>query len=410
MNERLTLEELLRTYGPYFNGEPPTDDAVYSRLDAFGAAWWRCESPTQRETARQLWADFFREHAVPGVSQPWRVVQEAIAAGRTPKTEGGRSFPWRTLAELRTQPAAVDLIAGYLPEESLVVPFGPAGCGKTFLAVDIASCVATGTSWHGRAVRQGAVLYIAAEGGRRIVDRFDAWLEAHGQQDAGELHVLQEPVRLLEANQAAALLSDVQTFDPTPKLVVIDTLSQCLPGGDENAVKDMGTFVDVVNELRRATGVTVLANHHTGKDGRVERGSTAVRGAADTMIKLSDEESVITVTCDKQRDGPPFDALRFRLKSIGESCVLEPTTELLDTDELTPKELEALKALHSVTLADEGVSSTAWESVSSAQGISRATYHRVRKTLIVKGYIEKRKSRYLPTSLGLRTVGPEVPF
>ena len=65
------------------------------------------------------------------------------------------------------------LVDDLLPEGSLSMLFGDPGCGKSFIAIDIAMCVATGTSFHGKPVTKGAVIYIVGEGYRGLTQR--AW-------------------------------------------------------------------------------------------------------------------------------------------------------------------------------------------------------------------------------------------
>jgi RecA-family ATPase len=69
-----------------------------------------------------------------------------------------------TRAGLDSLPDPVPLIGGTLDADTLAVLAGPWGTGKTFLAIDWACCVATGTPWQGRPVKAGRVLYIATEG------------------------------------------------------------------------------------------------------------------------------------------------------------------------------------------------------------------------------------------------------
>ena len=49
--------------------------------------------------------------------------------------------------------------------------YGASGCGKTFLALDLAAHVALGWNWRERKLKQGTVIYIAAEGGLGIEER-----------------------------------------------------------------------------------------------------------------------------------------------------------------------------------------------------------------------------------------------
>jgi hypothetical protein len=63
------------------------------------------------------------------------------------------------------------------------------------------------------------------------------------------------------------------------ELVVIDTLSRCMTGADENAPKDMSTAVQNMDVIRTAgMGRTVHDARHTGKDKITMRGSSALDG------------------------------------------------------------------------------------------------------------------------------------
>ena len=66
-------------------------------------------------------------------------------------------------------------------------------------------------------------------------------------------------------------------------LIVIDTLSRVMAGGNENAPEDMGALVRNIDRLRDETGGAVLLVHHSGKDlSRGARGHSLLRAATDT--------------------------------------------------------------------------------------------------------------------------------
>ena len=66
------------------------------------------------------------------------------------------------------------LIEDLLDEGALSVIYGDSGSGKTFCALDIGFHVAAGLDWNGKRVRRGLVVYVAAEGGKRIKRRIAA--------------------------------------------------------------------------------------------------------------------------------------------------------------------------------------------------------------------------------------------
>jgi hypothetical protein len=67
------------------------------------------------------------------------------------------------------------LIHGFFESDSMSLLFGDPAAGKSFVAIDLAACIATGKDWHGHKTKQGAVIYIAGEGMNGISKRFKAW-------------------------------------------------------------------------------------------------------------------------------------------------------------------------------------------------------------------------------------------
>jgi hypothetical protein len=88
-------------------------------------------------------------------------------------------------------------------------------------------------------------------------------------------------------------------------LIVIDTLSRAIAGGNENASEDMGALVRNGDRLREITGAHVLWVHHCGKDAaRGARGHSLLRAATDTEIEVTQERhsGLRTARVTKQRD------------------------------------------------------------------------------------------------------------
>ena len=388
----LTLEELLRGYGPYFNGgRPPTDDEVFTKLEAFGHAVWRLERYAQREYAIQIWTDWISEKLLPRPTQPWRVVHAAVAAGAKVTTDAA---PWRWYedTELAELPPVHDLVSGHIPEKALALLYGPTGHGKTHTSLDMALCVGTGTPWHGHSVKQGSVAYIIAEGIGGVRYRVEAWKEYHGWTGTTNVKFLPRPVHLLEPTEAARIVTDLGTWDPAPRFVVVDTLAWCLtPGGNENSPEHMGAYVQAIDQIRATTGATVLTNHHTGHDTSRERGHTSLNAAMDTTIQVKmDADEAITLKCDKQRESAPFSPLHFRLKYAAESVVpviCEPTDE---PDRFTKGMRTCLETLVDITPDDcnSGVAVTTWLKC-MPEGSKERTFYHCCKRLDTAGYVEK---------------------
>jgi DNA-binding Lrp family transcriptional regulator len=201
-------------------------------------------------------------------------------------------------------------------------------------------------------------------------------------------------------------------------LIVVDTLARCFTGGDENSSKDMGRFVAACDALRKETGATVLVVHHSGKDKSSERGSSALRGAADAMFEVTNPEfRKIHVRCTKQKEGEVdrervFDlrvvAVGFeddgktvtscRLEEIEDETPIRPLAPGETTDELESDDA-ILKAMRD-SFFEDGASASA---LIDASGVSRSTIYRRLKMLVERGDLLRegvnRSARYrLPTS------------
>ncbi|MDW7745150.1 helicase RepA family protein [Halomonas sp.] len=234
------------------------------------------------------------------------------------------------------------LVRGYLEADSLALVYGEPGHGKSFLAIDLAASIATGTPWHGAETQPGAVFYIAGEGHNGLGRRYKAWELHRGASLTGvPLYASKRAAPLDDKDSALEVLRVVDDLametGQTPALIVVDTLARCF-GGDENSATDIGAFVTNLDALRHRWRSTVLVVHHSGKDAaRGARGSTALRGAVDAEYRVTkDPAGTVTLEATKMKDADTPGRRAFRLASIelpltdddGKpvwSCAPEPT-------------------------------------------------------------------------------------
>lgn len=213
---------------------------------------------------------------------------------------------------------------GLVAAGELAVIYGPPKSGKTFLAMDLALSVAAGVPWFGRRVRAGLVIYIASEMGIRAMRRVRAWTDTR-LGDATELRVrfvcVPCVVNLLNSFEVDRLIVTIESLLPVfgrPSMVVIDTLARSMVGGDENSAQDMGRAVSVGDQLRDIFGAATVVVHHSGKTtASGARGSSALLGAADTMLRVDADDSGLRVAeVEWCRDGEAGSRLGFKLKPI----------------------------------------------------------------------------------------------
>ena len=236
-----------------------------------------------------------------------------------------------SLAELLKLPDPEWLIRDLVPLPGITLLYGESGSGKSFVALDWSLSVATGISWLDTydIDNHGTVVYIACEGMSGLKKRAAAWLQQHETVQApgdARISFSLRALDLYDADARDALMATLrQTYPPQMeyipeinefhdqapglKLVVIDTLARSYRGEDESAAAEMGEFIRNIEVFCHDHGAAVLLVHHTGKSGRDERGSTALRGACEACFRVEGKKAdgqlvAVTVECDKQKDGP----------------------------------------------------------------------------------------------------------
>ncbi len=214
------------------------------------------------------------------------------------------------------------IVKDYIEANTMVLDFGDPAAGKSFVAIDKACCIATGTPYHGHDVTQGAVFYIAGEGHNGLARRFKAWEEHTGASLAdAPLYVSERPAQFFGMEHAEVVAEAVQELvnetGKRPQLIVIDTLARNFGGGDENSTRDMNVFIQCVDELKNHWKSAALIVHHTGHgDKGRARGSMALKGALDHEYRIKKEGNIVSVESTKNKDGPNPPALHFEIVTV----------------------------------------------------------------------------------------------
>lgn len=226
------------------------------------------------------------------------------------------------------------IIKGVLPQADLAVLFGESGSGKSFAAVDMAVDIAMGTTWRGKTVRKGRVVYIAAEGAGGFRNRLKAIAQQRGLNLADiPIGVIPDAPNMLEKTDALDVAKSIHAAGGAD-LVILDTWAQVTAGANENSGEDMGRALAHCKGIHRATGALVMLVHHSGKDSsKGARGWSGLRAAADVELEVLRNEDARSLTVTKLKDGEDGAEFAFRLENVvlgldddGEeitSCIVE---------------------------------------------------------------------------------------
>jgi hypothetical protein len=228
-----------------------------------------------------------------------------------------------TSQDLDGIPEPTWLIDQVLMENTLAWLYGAPGSGKSFVALDFAASVALGQHWQSRPAQQGEVIYLAAEGASGMRKRVRAWEKsANGGHPVPHLRFYPEAIQVVTES-----FGDFTAIcqEDKAKLIILDTQARVTVGIEENSSMEMGRVLAKLEHLRRCTGACILVVHHTGWQGEHARGSSAVQGGFDTVLRMDrpDKESAeVKLSCDKQKDAEEFAPIELRMVKTLDSLVL----------------------------------------------------------------------------------------
>lgn len=272
-------------------------------------------------------------------------VAEEFPHSEATVAEKQHRFPVLPLQQFAAMPAPQYIIKGVVPKAELVVLYGESGSGKSFMALDMAMAIATGQPWRGRKVRQGRVVYIAAEGAGGFRNRVQAYVTEH-QLDASaiDIGVINAAPNLLLKDDALEVARSIGRAD----VVIVDTWAQTTPGGNENSGEDMGKALAHCKGIHRATKGVVILVHHAGKDAtKGARGWSGLRAAADAELEVVRSGDVRAMRLSKQKDGEDNTIWGFKLETVNigmdeddeiiTSCVVREAEPVLPGPQLVRK-------------------------------------------------------------------------
>lgn len=184
---------------------------------------------------------------------------------------------------------------------------GAPKCAKTWLGLDMALSVATGTPCLGRyAVPEpGPVLvYLAEDALRAVRERIEGMARHRGLDlEAVAIHVITVPVLRLDHDQdRTRLWETVRRL--RPRLLVLDPLVR-LHGIDENHAGDVAELLGYLRSLQRQLGLAVVLVHHTRKNGadgvaagQGLRGSGDIHAFGDSNLYLRRAEEHLILSSE----------------------------------------------------------------------------------------------------------------
>ena len=271
------------------------------------------------------------------IVNPERIEEAITQAVERAKADPGRIYELLDVPAIKAANDPLWLVNDIVVEEALGFIYGPPGCLKTFIALDMALSFACGLNeWWGWPIqRNGAVIYLTTESWRSFKYRIAAWEKHRGiDADPSKFRLMKEQINFMEQGDIIKLLATVQSaidaIGPVAA-VFVDTVSRVLPGADENLQKDMTKFTAACDAVRLRFNTTVIGLHHTARAGNM-RGSTVIPAAGDFLIEVrrepgSMEGSIYAEKIKEAQDG--WDRF-FKVSKIDLNTIVPRSSLVID--------------------------------------------------------------------------------
>ncbi len=206
---------------------------------------------------------------------------------------------------LKPQPPIEYIVDKLITAGSLGVFYGEPGSKKTYCLLYLGVCVATGSPCLDFKTFLKPVLIVDEESGEtRLSRRLGEVLRGCVAGVDTQLHYVSlAGFKMDSDNDPIILQALIETLGA--KLVIMDALADVM-GGDENSKEDTQPVFTALRKIADRTGAAIILIHHSNKAGGY-RGSSAIKGAVDLMVKVESEDgsNVINFASEKNRDGDP---------------------------------------------------------------------------------------------------------
>ncbi|MFL9899253.1 AAA family ATPase [Paraburkholderia fungorum] len=252
---------------------------------------------------------------------------------------------------------APEIVEDVLPERGVAMVYGPSGKGKTFWMLNLAFHVHNGIKWRDKDVKQGDVMYIAAEAGSSITRRMKAVKQVHPDWRAPFAATMAPN---LSSRESLRAVRDAAQAAGKPAMVIIDTMSASFEG-DDNSQQEVAKMMHNLMALADDLECLVVFVHHTNKNGDSFRGSGVLYNDADAVLELKTEEKDGVhkqwVTQHKLRDGEAGKSYPFSFRvsePLGYKPNGKPITSLTVVEEDQDEQPAATRVTDSKTVDEAG--------------------------------------------------------
>lgn len=265
--------------------------------------------------------------AVPPMSEVFKDVE---APKEKPRTNRFELIPESEMDNVKEGPWT---LAKLIPGRGCVVIYGPPRSYKSFIALDMALCIATGTPFAGvKPIRTGPVVFITSEGPVEVMTkRRPAWKLARGVEAIPNFFMIPHTPLIKSEEQRTEFLAAIDARLKGQQLgaLFLETAAKMMVGMD--ATKDVGYLQQFCDQLSDRYRCPIVLLHHSSRD--LESGpkdSSTYEQAFDTVLRITrpnPADLVCELAVMKHKDAPEPAPFYFEGTDLAGSLTFQHTTK-----------------------------------------------------------------------------------
>jgi hypothetical protein len=284
-----------------------------------------------------------------------------------------------------------EIVRGLLHKGTKGVIASGSKAGKTWLVLDLALSVATGTKFMHWDTCKGKVMFINFELQQAFIkDRLGVLMTRRQIQTVENLHIWN--LRGKTADFEALVLNIIREVEGKGyDLIILDPIYKAMVGRAEGLGSSVGVLCNQLERLAERSGAAIAFTHHFPKGNAKKKavidrmsGSGVFGRDADTIITLTEHKTMDCFTVEMILRNLPQQSgfvVEWDYPVMVEREDLDPEDVVLDDEPIDTDEglMDLLK------LGPQ--SSGEWQVKAIGLGLSRATFYRIKAKLKDDGYV-----------------------
>jgi hypothetical protein len=284
--------------------------------------------------------------------------------------------------------APAEIVRGILHRGSKLAFGGGSKSFKTWSLLDLAFSVATGTDWLGFGTTRGKVLFVNFE------------IQPHAWQkrlkDLARAKGVGLPPGQIQLWNLRGFAADFRALIPKIiecarsqdfALIILDPIYKLYGGTDENAAGDVAALLNAIERLATQAGAAVAFGAHFAK------GNASVKEAIDRIsgsgVFARDPDSLLIFTKHEAEDAFTVEPILRNFAPVDAFAVRWQFPLMHRASDLDPSRLKQVGGRKPTYSPDDlmqllpsgGLSNADWLAAAENEGISKATFFRLRKEL-----------------------------